>query len=399
MAITKQWQEELENCVTAKTLLQKSPSTAKALGVTQGNIEALDALYPIRITPHFAGLIDWSDPADPLLRMVFPTKEEFSEEGYSDTSGEKCNTKLKGLQHKYEPTALVQTTDTCASYCRYCFRRRNVGKKDAEAIDDFAEVVEYVKAHPEMDNVLLSGGDPLTLSNQKIDEMLAELREIPHVKLIRLGTRVLTYLPSRITTDPGLVEILAKHSTPDKKIYVIAHFDHPRELSPQTIEAVDTLLKSGVRVYNQAVMLRGINDDPKTLQELFERMVEVGITPYYLFQCRPVRGATHFHVPLVEGSQLFEDAKREMRGIPKTARYAMSTKAGKIEIVRVFSSGGKRHAFLKFISAKNKRVIGELMQFTYEGDAYWMDDILKKDYRYHGSQHALAELKKEMLGA
>ncbi|MCD4740448.1 KamA family radical SAM protein [archaeon] len=392
-----EWQEELCESLDARGILDKYPALRASLNISPQDMLAIDSLYPVRITPHFENLINWENPDDTLIRIVFPLADEFSSTGSPDTSGEKLNTKLKGLQHKYEPTALLKATDTCISYCRYCFRRRHVGKEGTESVEDFNKAIQYLEKHPEINNVLISGGDPFILNNQRIDYMLSELRKISSIKVIRIGSRVLSYLPSRINTDPKLVSILAEHSKSRKRIYLVSHFDHAREISDEAVKAINTLTESGVKIYNQAVLLDRVNDSAEALKELFEKLIDSGVTPYYFFQCRPVRGAMHHRVPFLRGSQAFEDARRDMNGLPKTARYAMSTMAGKIEIVRVFEHEGKRHAFLKFISAKNKKVIGELMHFAYDGEVYWIDDILKKDFGYFGKPEALEELQKNLI--
>ena len=331
--------------------------------------------FPLLITPYYASIINWNDPKDPIKKIIIPTEDEFSEEGFFDPSNEKSNTVLSSLQHKYKNTALLLSTSNCAGYCRFCFRRRLKEKDDCTANkeDNLTECLEYIKKHPEIDNVLVSGGDSLVLSNKKLDYILSEIRRIKHIKIIRLATRTPVFLPQRISQDKELIEILSKHNLPDKQIYVVTHFNHPNEITNETIKAIRTLINNGIQVKNQTVLLRGVNDNPEIIAKLFNNLAYIGIAPYYLFQCRPVIKSSHFKVSIYKGWNIFEEAKKKMSGLAKTARYVMSHATGKIEICGIDDN----KAYLKYIQAKNYDDIGKFLirKLPKNKEAYWFDDL------------------------
>lgn len=242
----------------------------------------------MRISPYYLSLIDWNDPDDPIRKMAVPSDEEMNLEGFYDTSGEAENTKMHGLQHKYSETALILATNRCAMYCRHCFRKRLVGLPSEEILRHFEEAAEYISEHEEINNVLISGGDPLVLKNEIIERFLEKLEKIDHISFIRIGSRVPVTLPTRLS-DPKLQAIFRKYSRSDKRLHVVTQFNHPREITSQSIRAVNNLLKAGVLISNQTVLLRGVNDSPHTLASLMNKLVSIGVTPYYVFQCRPDR--------------------------------------------------------------------------------------------------------------
>jgi lysine 2,3-aminomutase len=334
--------------------------------------------FPLQVPRYYLDLIDVNDPHDPIKELVIPSTLELNREGYLDTSGEHDSTKVRGLQHKYRSTALLLMNSVCASYCRYCFRKRLMDRTQPndETLRDYEAAAEYIRQHPEINNVLLSGGDPLLLSNEKLDCILGLLRQIDSLKIIRIGTKVPAFLPSRMTTDPGLLEVIARHSHADKRLYVITHFDHPRELTPHAVEGLNLLMQAGAILANQAVLLRRINDSAEVLEDLFNRLSYCGATPYYLFQCRPVKGSRHSQIPLAEGYALFEQAKVGMAGLAKRARYAMSHYTGKIEIVAIKPVNGGQEIFLKYHQARNPEDLGRVLTLALPSGACWLDDLL-----------------------
>ena len=265
--------------------------------------------FPLLITPYYASIINWNDPKDPIKKIIIPTGDELNANGFFDPSNEKSNSVLPSLQHKYKNTALLLSTSNCAGYCRFCFRRRLKERKDytADKEDDLTKVFKYIKKHPEIDNVLISGGDPLVLSNERLDYILSEIRKIKHIKIIRLGTRVPVYLPQRITQDKELIKILCKYNFPDKQIYFVTHFNHPNEITNEATKAIKTLINNGIQVKNQTVLLKDVNDNPEILAKLFNNLFYIGIAPYYLLQCRPVIRSSHFRVPIDKGWKIFEN--------------------------------------------------------------------------------------------
>ena len=232
-------------------------------------LEKIVQVHPMRVSAYYLSLINWKDPKDPIRQMAIPSLDELNLEGFYDTSGEAENTKMPGLQHKYAQTALILATNRCAMYCRHCFRKRLIGLPSEEILSRFDDAADYISNHDEINNVLISGGDPLVLSNEIIERFLKTLMEIDHIDFIRFGSRVPVTLPSRLN-DPALLALFRKYSRLDKRIYVVTQFNHPREITPQSISAVNNLLKSGVLVNNQTVLLKSVNDDSSTLSSLLK---------------------------------------------------------------------------------------------------------------------------------
>lgn len=342
--------------------------------------------FVFRATPYYLSLIDWEDPGDPIRRIVIPTGAEIDEtEDVLDASDEASNTKVRGLQHKYPQTALLLVTEVCAAYCRFCFRKRLFMDDVHETSLDISEGLEYIRRHPEINNVLLTGGDPLMLSSRRLGEIFAQLREIEHIRIIRLGTKVPAFEPARITGDAELLKTIARYSEPRRRIYVMAHFNHPRELTDLSREALRLLLAHGAIVVNQTPLLGGVNDAPDTIAELFNELSYLGVPPYYLFQCRPTEGNDTFKVSLKDGMRIFEKAREKMSGLAKRARYCMSHASGKVEILSI--SNGQ--IFLKYHQAKNRLDRNRLMVLPLEGDDSWLDDLYRRAAASPGREAAL----------
>ena len=364
----KKFREELETSICSVKQLKKyvdlAPDEAKML-------EKIIKVHPMRISPYYMSLIDWNNPDDPIRRMAVPSVEELSLDGIYDTSGETENTVVCGLQHKYTETALILATNQCAMYCRHCFRKRLVGLPNEEIIERFEDAAAYIAKHQEINNVLISGGDPLVLASEIIKRFLEVLDRIKHVKYIRIGSRVPVTLPARLS-DPALLAILRKYSQSDKRLHIVTHFNHPQEITPQSIAAVNNLLEAGVLVSNQTVLLRGVNDNPGTIATLMDKLVSVGVMPYYLFQCRPVRRVKHqFQVPLCEGSRIVEKAKASCNGLSKRFKYIMSHVTGKLEILGIMEG----EIYFKFHEAKNRENLGVMFKCQVDEDAGWLDDF------------------------
>ncbi|BDC36220.1 MAG: KamA family radical SAM protein [Candidatus Methanoliparum thermophilum] len=335
------------------------------------SLEKVIDKHPMRISRYYLSLIDKNDPKDPIRRMIVPSIEELDTSGYYDTSGEAENTKMIGLQHKYPQTALILSTNRCATYCRYCFRKRLVGLSSREVIQNFRDAVNYIKEHEEISNVLISGGDPLTLSTKMIRKFLEMLSEIDHLCFIRFGTKIPVSLPERILTDEELLSIFKEFSVPNRRIYIVTQFNHPREITEEAISAIDLLLKSNVLVNNQTVLLKGVNDDPEILAELMNQLVSIGVSPYYVFQCRPVKRVTHFQVPLIKGYRIIKETKNMLDGFGKRFRYIMSHKTGKIEIVGMIDN----EIYFKYHQARDPRDRGKVFKKRIIKDATWIDDF------------------------
>jgi len=306
------------------------------LKMTTEEIERISEVserYPICIPPYYLNLIDSEDPDDPIKKICIPGSQELSINGEEDTSGESENTVLRGLQHKYRQTALILTTSQCSMYCRFCFRKRMVGYSEQETAEHIKQLADYVEKHTEINNVLLSGGDALILPNSVIKIYLKTFSQIQTLDFIRIGTRTPVVLPMRIYEDGELLDILKEYNR-KKQILIITHFNHPNEITPEAKKAVDELIRCGCIVRNQTVLLKGVSDDPRKLACLLNTLVSIGVIPYYVFQCRPARGALdEFQVPLLEGSAIVEEAKTMMNGQAKSFHYCMSYVSGKIEIL------------------------------------------------------------------
>jgi L-lysine 2,3-aminomutase (EC 5.4.3.2) len=363
------WEDELGEAVcTIEQLKQYIELTPKE----EEQLQKVIKRHPMRVTRYYISLIDWSNPNDPIRRMAIPSEGELDLSGSYDTSGELENTKLTGLQHKYSQTALVLTTNRCASYCRYCFRKRLVGLPNKEVVENFGTAVEYIREHNEINNVLISGGDPFILPTEIIKEFLEMLSDIPHLSFIRFGTKVPVIFPERISEDEELLMLLKKCSLEDRRIYVVTQFNHPKEITNRSIEAVGRLISSNVIINNQSVLLKGVNDNPDILAELQNKLVSIGVNPYYIFQCRPVKRAKRrFQVPLYRGNEIIEDAKKKINGHSKRFRYIMSHQTGKIEILGIMDD----YIYLKYHQAKDPNNIGEIFKRKINKRAGWLDDL------------------------
>lgn len=325
------WNETLRNNVTRA---QELKTYMRLTSQEEEHMTRILEQFPMTVTRYYLSLIDWNNPEqDPVFRMSIPSIRETDLSGDFDTSGEADNTVLPGLQHKYRQTALILSTHRCAMYCRHCFRKRLVGISGGETAGNVDQMAAYIVSHPEITNVLISGGDSFLNSNQIIRRYLEAFSSIKHLDLIRFGTRTPVVLPMRIYDDPELLDILARY-TKIKQIYVVTQFNHSNELTPQAVKAIRCLMDAGVIVKNQTVLLKGINDDAGSLGTLLKNLTRYGVIPYYIFQCRPVSGVkSQFQIPLTEGCRIVEEAKNMQNGQGKCIRYAMSHVTGKIEIL------------------------------------------------------------------
>lgn len=336
----------------------------------KGRLEKICSQNPMRVTPYYNDLIDWDDPDDPIRKMAIPSLEEESDLGDWDTSGEQAHTKTRSLQHKYQETALILTTHECAMYCRFCFRKRLVGLEEQETLKsgDFDRNVEYIRAHPEITNVLITGGDPLTLKWDVLASMIVKLDTIPHLRYIRIGTRLPVVNPSAVYRN---LELAALRSCTTKPLYIVTHFNHPKELSEESRRALKALREINCIISNQTVLLRGINDSPDILTELMRGLVGASVVPYYLFQCRPTKHATHFQIPLLEGIRIVRDAKSRLDGHAERFRFVMSHKTGKVEVLGGVSKG---KLLFRYHECKIPELTGKIFERPIEKEQYWLRD-------------------------
>jgi len=334
--------------------------------------------FAFRSNDYYLSLIDWNNPDDPIRKLIIPNIQELDEWGRLDPSNEKAYCIMPGLEHKYPSTVLLLVSNVCDGICRYCFRKRVFINPQSEYLRDLPAAIQYIKQHTEITNVLLTGGDPLALTTSKLENIISQLRDIEHVSIIRIGTKIPAFNPSRIVEDPSLTEIINKYSTEQKRIYIMTHFIHPRELTDLAVNAVGTLQKAGAVITNQMPLIRGINDKHEIMAELLSKLSFIGVVPYYIFQCRPALGNKAYTVPIEHGYEIVEQAKALVSGLAKRVRFVMSHSTGKIEIV------GKTENFIyfKYHRAAEDDYSGRFLVWNSNPDAYWLDDYTEmiQDY-------------------
>ena len=285
------------------------------------------------ISDNVLSVMDKDDPDDPIRREFVPTKyENITSKESIDPLREVEHSKTERLIHRYHNRAALLVTSRCYAYCRHCFRRRFTSNDDGKITkEELDEAAGYLREHTGIKEVLLTGGDMFTLSDEEIDRLLGVLKEAREDIIYRLCTRALFSAPERFT--PALMSIIKKHMH-GAPFLLMCQFNHPREITDESVKSVRMLLTAGCSVFNQTVLLKGINDNPETLSALLNELVAIGVKPYYVFQCRPVEGVKNkFQVPLARGSEIVDKAKYMMSGPAKAFRYAMSHPTGKIEIL------------------------------------------------------------------
>ncbi|OPY06743.1 MAG: L-lysine 2,3-aminomutase [Syntrophus sp. PtaB.Bin001] len=299
---------------------------SELLGEMPEDVKLLRAVirtYPFSITPYYFSLIRNQDFNDPVRLQCVPDSREisFSLGGVDDPLAESRDMPLPGLIHRYADRCLVMVTQRCAMYCRHCNRKR-LWTKGAETSSSLQSMIDYVAASPGIREVIVSGGDPLTMPESVLDKFLGALHAIPHVEVLRIGSRMPVVLPMRIT--PSLVRMLRKH----RPLWFNTQFNSPREITPESAAACERLVDAGIPVSNQSVLLRGVNDDYETMRELLYGLQRISVRPYYLFHCDPVRGADHFRVDLWKGMEMMERISRQTSGLC-VPRYVLDVPGGK----------------------------------------------------------------------
>ncbi len=280
------------------------------------DIESVLSRFRLGITPYYASLMDKDDHRCPVRMQAVPTLSEthIGEADMEDPLHEDGDSPAPGLTHRYPDRVLMLITDQCSMYCRHCTRRRFAGQQDHEVpLKNIDKCIEYVRNHPEVRDVLLSGGDCLLVSDNILEYIIKNLREIPHVEIIRLGSRTPVVLPQRITDD--LVNMLKKYHP----IWLNTHFNHPKEFTPEAKEAIRKLADAGIPLGNQSVLLRGVNDCPHIMKNLVHELVKIRVRPYYIYQCDLSLGIEHFRTPVSKGIEIIES----LRG--HTSGYAVPT--------------------------------------------------------------------------
>ena len=315
------WKWQLKNRITSLAQLEalmKLTPQERAGTIFSGSKLALG------ITPHFFNLIDRDDPHCPIRRQVIPRFEEtrISPSEMADPCGEDSHMPVPGLVHRYPDRVLFLVTDRCASYCRYCTRSRVVsGAGEQELHIDFEQAFRYLEAHTEVRDVLLSGGDPLLLSDDRLESILRRLRSIEHIEFVRIGSRIPIFLPQRVT--PELCQMLQRYHP----LWMSVHVNHPRELTMEVRDALGRLADHGIPLGNQSVLLSGVNDSVETMTELVQKLLRCRVRPYYLYQLDLILGSSHLQVPVSKGLELIEGLRGHTTGYA-VPQYVIDTPGG-----------------------------------------------------------------------
>ncbi len=310
----------------------------------------------VNITPYYASLIDGNNPLDPLRKAVVPVYSEYikSSGEYNDPLGEDNQSPVPGLIHRYPDRVLFLVTDFCSTHCRYCTRARMVGQGEECNISRWEMAIDYIRDTPSVRDVLISGGDPLTLSDENLEWLLSKLRQISHVEFIRIGTKVPAVLPQRIT--PALTRMLKRYHP----LWISVHFMHPIELTHEVCQACNRLADAGIPLGSQTVLLSGINDNLNTMKELMHGLLKIRVRPYYLYQCDPISGSSHFRTSVRKGLDIIKG----LRGY--TSGYAVPA-----YVIDAPGGGGKIPLLPEYVAGHDDNCI---FLKNYEGNIYSYPD-------------------------
>ena len=346
------WHWQLKNRIRSKEVLSQiiklTPEEEKGIDKARGRLA-------MAITPYWASLIDPEDPDCPIRRQAVPVSAEsiIAPHEMADPCAEDRDSPVPHLVHRYPDRVLLLATDHCAMYCRHCTRRRLVGDHEEEAVGalgKFDAAIEYIKQNRKVRDVLISGGDPLTLEDDVLEDLIQKIRSISHVEFLRIGTRVPVTLPQRITEN--LATMLKKYSP----IWMSIHFNHPKEITRRCKIACDMLSESGIPLGSQSVLLKGINDRPYIMKKLVHELLQIRVRPYYIYQCDPVKGTQHFRTPVAVGINIME----KLRG--HTSGYAIPT-----YVIDGPGGGGKIPVGPNYILSQAK---GKYVLRNYKGKIY-----------------------------
>ena len=307
----KQWNDWTWQAKNRITTLQDLKKYISLTPEEEQGIEKCLSTFRMAITPYYLSLIDLNDPEDPIRKQAVPSADElyFAPEESADSLHEDTDSPVKGLTHRYPDRVLFLITDRCAAYCRHCTRRRLVGQTDnAMPKEQIDACIDYIRNHPEVRDVLLSGGDALMQSDEMLEYVISSLREIPHVEIIRLGSRVPVVMPQRITQK--LCDMLKKYHP----IWINVHFNHPNEITPDASAACARLADAGIPLGNQSVLLAGVNDCVHVMRKLVNDLVRIRVRPYYIYVCDLSLGLSHFRTPVSKGIEIIEGLRGHTSG-------------------------------------------------------------------------------------
>jgi lysine 2,3-aminomutase len=305
----EQWQIDLQNVITSPEELERELELSP---VERDGVVHATQNFRMRISRHLINLIDPNNPKDPIKRQFVPSIEEIHIDPteYEDVNRDATYSKVKGLVHKYPTKALLFPSNQCGSFCRFCFRRHFVGQTDDLLSEEEIEsALTYIKKTEQLDEIILSGGDPLTRTDETLEWIVSELKAIPHIKVVRIHTRLPINCPSRITKN--LVRILKQY----QPVYMVVHINHSQEISEPTRQAFSMLVDNGIPCLSQTALLRGVNDNEETLKDLWMALVHNRVKPYYLFHTDPVVGLGHFRVPIPRGIEIMKNLYDRMSGL------------------------------------------------------------------------------------
>ena len=347
-----QFRNRICNADTLSQMIWLSQDELHAMGSQGGSL-------PVAITPYYASLLDQFDISQPLRRMVVPVADEcfHTAEESDDPLGEEHDSPVPGIVHRYPDRVLFLVTDTCATYCRYCTRSRIIGRhhKHLSNIDHWENAIEYIAGNEQIRDVLLSGGDPLTLSDSKLEWLLSRLKNIPHVEILRIGTKVPVVMPQRITTQ---LTYTLKRFHP---LWMSIHINHPDEITPEMSQACLRLANVGIPLGSQTVLLQKINDDLNTMKRLVHGLLKIRVKPYYLYQCDPIPGSTHFRTSVNKGLDIIEG----LRG--HTTGYAVPN-----YVIDAPGGGGKIPLLPEYVVGRDN---GHLILRNYQGRIFYYPDL------------------------
>jgi len=348
-----QIQHRIRDLETVRRMIRLTAAEEKAL-------ELGGKMLPMAVTPHYMGLISPDDPEQAIRRAMIPTVYELRHcpGEAEDPLGEEHQSPIPGLVHRYPDRVLLLATDFCSAYCRYCIRSRVVGHGAiTPSTRRLKMIFEYIRERPQIRDVLVSGGDPLTLSDERLEFILSNLRAIPHVEILRLGTKVPAVLPQRVT--PRLTRMLRKYHP----LWMSLHFMHPDECGVETSRACGMLADAGIPLGSQTVLLRGMNDDPDVMRLLMHKLMKMRVKPYYIYQCDPITGSEHFRTPVAKGVEII----RSLRG--HTSGYAVPT-----YVIDAPGGGGKIPVAPEYTAGRDAE--GNLNLINYEGGSYRYPDFI-----------------------
>jgi lysine 2,3-aminomutase len=348
----EEWQQLLQRSL-------KSPEEiARFFNLDLEEVKKIARLFRVQITPHYANLI--KTKGDALYRQVVPDAAELEEtDGTADPLSEDENSPVPSVVHRYPDRVLFLVSHLCASYCRFCTRKRKVGDPGKIHPRYIEDGVDYVRSHPEVRDVIISGGDPLMLGDRKLEYILKLLREIPHVEILRLGTRLPCFLPQRIT--PELVAMLKKYHP----LYVNVHFNHPDEITEESARALNLLADAGIPLGNQAVLLRGVNDEPAVMRKLVQKLLTVRVRPYYLYQADYVKGTAHLRTTVEKGIEIMESLRGWTSGLA-VPHFVIDAPGG----------GGKIPLVPSYLQSINDE---QVVLRNYAGEVFVYPQIKKKE--------------------